>query len=233
MSGTKYFERRELVNRHLPDWLAWAHDWGFGRHTLGVAAFAGVATVLIAAVGAIAAYVDNYYTASIGQWVANDLRLRIYGHMQRLSLAYYDTAKSGALMSTITSDVGTVQSFASSSTLDIVVDMLTIVFMLALMFWLDWDYTLIAIGAMPFLLLFVSRLKTAVKEVTREVRVRQSEVVAVVEEGLGSVRAVKAFGRQDAEIAHMQAASRASVVALCTGLVLWQGASLMDSLQAP
>ena len=91
-----------LVNRHLPEWLAWAHGLGFGQHTLGVAAFAGVATVLIAAVGAVAAYVDNYYTASIGQWVANDLRLRIYEHMQRLSLAYYDTAKSGALMSTIT-----------------------------------------------------------------------------------------------------------------------------------
>ncbi len=236
-----------LANHHLPDWLAWAHNYGIGQHALGVALFAGIATLLIAIVGAIATYIDNYYTASVGQWVANDLRVRIYEHLQRLSLGYYDSVKSGTLMSTITSDVATVQDFASSSTLGIIVDLVTIVFMLGLMFWLDWDYTLIAIGAMPFLLVFVTRLKTMVKEVTREVRKRQSEVVAVVQEGLGSVRAVRAFGRQDLEVTRMEAASHASVetalrarrvksllspvvsvvVALCAGIVLWRGTALI------
>ena len=51
------------------------------------------------------------------------------------------------------------------------------------------------------------------KNVTRDVRVRQSEIVAVVQEGLGQVRAVKAFGRQDLEVAHMEAASHASTEA--------------------
>jgi ABC-type multidrug transport system fused ATPase/permease subunit len=236
-----------LVHHKLPDWLAWAHDYGIGRNTLGVALFAGLSTLLIAVIAAIATYVDNYYTTSVGQWVANDLRVRIWEHLHRLSLRFYDNAKTGALMSTITSDVSTVQSFASSSTLGIVVDLVTIVFMLGLMFWLDWDFTLIAICVTPFLLLFVVRFKKAVKEVTRTVRARQSEVVAVVQEGLGSMRAVKAFGRQDLEVAHMEAASHATVeaalkarqiksllspvvsvvVALCTGIVLWKGTSLI------
>jgi subfamily B ATP-binding cassette protein MsbA len=202
---------------------------------------------LIALIAAIATYVDNYYTTSVGQWVANDLRIRIWEHLHRLSLRFYDSAKTGALMSTITSDVSTVQSFASASTLGIVVDLVTIVFMLGLMFWLEWDFTLIAICVTPFLLLFVVRFKKVVKEVTRTVRARQSEVVAVVQEGLGSMRAVKAFGRQDLEVAHMEAASHATVeaalkarqiksllsplvsvvVALCTGIVLWKGTSLI------
>jgi len=42
-------------------------------------------------------YVDNYYTESVGQWVANDLRLRVYHHLDRLSLAYYDTQQTGNL----------------------------------------------------------------------------------------------------------------------------------------
>lgn len=236
-----------LGNHHLPSWLEWAHQIGVGRHTLGVALFAGIATLMIAIIGGIATYIDNYYTTSIGQYVANDLRLRIYEHLHRLSLGYYDSAKTGSLMSTITSDVSTVQSFASSSTLGILVDIVTIVFMLGLMIWLDWDFTLIAIAVMPFLLLFVFRFKKAVKEVTREVRLRQSEIVAVVQEGLGQVRAVKAFGRQDLEVTHMEAASLASteaalrarriksllspvvavVVALCTGIVLWKGTALI------
>ena len=236
-----------LHNHKLPEWLAWAHSHGIERNTLGVALFAGISTLLIAILAAIATYIDNYYSTSVGQWVANDLRIRIYEHLHRLSLRFYDSAKTGSLMSTITSDVSTVQSFASSSTLGIVVDLLTIVFMLGLMFWLDWDFTLIAIGVTPFLLLFVMRFKKAVKEVTKIVRVKQSDVVAVVQEGLGSVRAVKAFGRQDLEVAHMEAASHATVeaalkarqvksllspvvsvvVALCTAVVLWKGTSLI------
>ena len=121
------------------------------------------------------------------------------------------------------------------------------VFMIGLMFWLDWDFTLIALAITPFLLMAVMHFKRAVKEVTRTVRARQSEVVAVVQEGLGSVRAIKAFGRQDLEIAHLEAASHATVeaalkarqvksllspmvsivVAICTAIVLWKGTSLI------
>ena len=236
-----------LGNHHLPHWLEWAHDYGFGKHTLGVALFAGVATLAIAVVGAIAGYVDNYYTTSVGQWIANDLRLRIYEHLHRLSLRYYDHARIGTLVSTITSDVATIQNFASSSTVDIAIDLLTIVFMVGLMFWLDWDFTLIAVAFTPFLLLFVFRFKKAVKEATRAVRVRQSEVLSIVQRGLGSIKLTKAFGRQDLELAHLEAASYATVeaalrarkikslispvvgivVAFCTAIVLWKGTSLI------
>lgn len=238
-----------LGTHHLPDWLAWAHDYGIGRHTLGVALFAGIATLLIAVIGAVATYIDNYYSTSVGQWVANDLRIRIYAHLHRLSLRYYDHAKSGALISTITTDVTTLQNFASSSTLDILVDFITIIFMIGLMFWLDWDFTLIALAITPFLLVFVMHLKKAVKEVTRTVRQRQSEIVAVVQQGLGSVRSVTAFGRQDLELARLEAASHATVdaamqarrvksllspvvgivVAFCTAIVLWKGTSLITA----
>jgi ABC-type multidrug transport system fused ATPase/permease subunit len=236
-----------LGHHKLPDILAWAHDLGFEQNTVGVALFAGVATLLIAIVGAVATYIDNYYTTSIGQWIANDLRIRVYEHLHRLSLGYYDNVKTGALLSTLTNDVTTIQSFASSSTLSILVDLITIVFMVGLMFWLDWDFTLIAVGFAPFLVIFLFHFKKAVKEVTRTVRKRQSEIVAVIQEGLGSLRAVRAFGRQDLEIAHLEAASHATVeaalkarqvksllspavsvvVAICTGIVLWKGTSLI------
>ncbi|MGM4931333.1 ABC transporter ATP-binding protein [Tardiphaga sp. 619_E2_N8_5] len=236
-----------LGSHHLPAWLDWAHDYGIGRHTLGVALFAGIATLVIAVIGAIATYIDNYYSTSVGQWVANDLRIRIYAHLHRLSLRYYDKAKTGALMSTITTDVTTLQNFASSSTLDILLDLITIVFMIGLMFWLDWDFTVIALGITPFLIVFVFHFKRAVKEVTRTVRQRQSEIVAVVQQGLGQVRAVTAFGRQDLELARLEAASHATVeaamkarqvksllspvvsivVAFCTAIVLWKGTSLI------
>jgi ABC-type multidrug transport system fused ATPase/permease subunit len=212
-----------------------------------VAALAASAFVLIALLGAIASYIDNYYTESVGQWVAHDLRMKMYEHLQRLSLGYYNTHATGTILSTITADIQTIEGFASSSTLNIVVDMLTIVCMLGLMFWLNWDFTLIAVAVTPFLLLFVSRFKKAVKKATREVRKEQSEIVAVVQQGLESIQAVKAFGQEKAEQAQLQAVSEATVsaalkarsvkallspvvtitVAACTAIVLWRGAALI------
>ena len=218
-----------------------------GGDKMELALVAGVMVVVIAALGALASYVENYYTESVSQYVAHDLRMRVYEHLQRLSLGYYDTHQVGALLSTITTDVKTIQNFASSGTLGILVDLLTIVGMLFIMFWLDWDFALIAIAATPFLLLFVARFNKAVKKATHDVRKHQAEIVSVVQEGLESVRVVKAYGRQDQEEENLSSVSHATVesalkarkikavlspvvaivAAVCTGIVLWRGTGLV------
>jgi ABC-type multidrug transport system fused ATPase/permease subunit len=218
-----------------------------GGTKMEIAAAAAMALVVIALVGAAASYVANYYTTSVGQWVANDLRMRTYDHLQSLSLRYYDTHDMGTLLSTITADVQTIQGFASSSTLGIVVDLLTISGMLVIMFWLNWDFTLIAIAITPFMLLIISRFKKAVKKATKEVRKEQSRMLAVVQQGLQSMRVIKAFGRQDLEEQELSDVSKATVeaalkarrvkallsplvavvVALCTAFVLWRSSALI------
>ena len=214
---------------------------------LQVAGLAALAFILIALFGAVASYIDNYFTESVGQWVAHDLRMRTYHHLQRLSLGYYDTHQTGTLLSTITTDIETIQDFASSSTLDILIDLLTIVSMLGLMFWLNWDFTLIAVAVTPFLLFFISRFKKAVKKATHQVRKEESEIVAVVQQGLESMQVIEAFGRQDMEQEALNQVSHATVsaalsarkvksllspivtitVAFCTAIVLWRGAALI------
>ncbi len=59
------------------------------------------------------------------------------------------------------------------------------------MFWLNWDFTLIAVAVTPFLLFFISRFKKAVKKATHEVRKEESEIVAVVQQGLESMQVMK------------------------------------------
>ncbi|MFL5387554.1 MAG: ABC transporter ATP-binding protein [Myxococcales bacterium] len=235
-----------IEGQEPPAWMGRVAAAMPGDGVMRLAALAAIATVIIAAFGALASYVDNYYTESVGQWVANDLRVRVYDHLEHLPLAYYDTHQTGTLLSTITDDIATIQGFASSATLGIAVDLLTIAGMLGLMFWLSWDFALVTVGVAPFLLLFVTRFRRAVKKATREVRRRESEMVGVVQQGLESIRVVNAFGRQQLEEEHLQDASRATVLAalkarmvkslvspvvavtvsLCTAFVLWRGASL-------
>lgn len=237
-----------VVGSHkAPEWLHALRFLDLGGDKLELAAVAGLLVLGIAVLNAAAGYAESYYTESVSQWVAHDLRMRVYEHLQRLSLGFYDTHQVGAILSTLTSDVKTIQNFASSGTLGILVDLMTIVGMLGVMFWLEWDFALIAIAATPFLLLFVARFNRAVKKATHEVRKHQAEIVSVVQEGLESIRVVKAYGRQDREEENLSAVSHATVdaalkarrikavlspvvaivAAVCTGLVLWRGTALV------
>jgi ABC-type multidrug transport system fused ATPase/permease subunit len=235
-------------HRPLPHWVAHALEpFLADGDRMRLATLAAVALVLIAAIGALASYIQNYYTESVGQWIAHDLRMRTYHHLQRLSLTFYDTHQTGSMLSTITDDVDTIQQFASSATLGIAVDLLTIVCMVGLMFWLNWDFALIALAITPFLLFFVSRFKRSVKAATHEVRKKQSNIVSAVQQGLESMRVVQAFGREDLEQQQLEVVSKASVqaalrarrikaslspivnvsVAACTAIVLARGAVLI------
>jgi ABC-type multidrug transport system fused ATPase/permease subunit len=238
-----------VVGEHkLPHWLDTLLQPFMKTDTkMQIAFAAAIVVVLIAVVGAIASYVSSYYTTSVGQWVGNDLRLRTYHHLQQLSLNYYSAHDMGTLLSTLTADVQTIQGFASASTLGMLVDLLTIVAMLGIMFWLNWDFTLIAVAVTPFILLMISRFKKAVKKAQKEVRKQQSNIVAVVQQGLESMKVVKAFGRQDLEQEELSEVGKATVdaalkarrvkallsptvsvvVALCTGFVLWRSSSLI------
>jgi ABC-type multidrug transport system fused ATPase/permease subunit len=214
-----------------------------------LAALAAAAVVLIALIRGLASYIDNYYTESVGQRVANDLRMRVYDHLECLSFSYYDTHQTGELLSTITDDVATVQDFISSSTLSIVIDVMTIAGMLVLMFWLNWRFSLFVLLITPVLLVCINRFRRAVKQATLEVRRRESDILSVIQSGLESIRTVQAFDARDIEIARLDRASRATidaalsarrvksllspsidlVVAACTAVVLWRGAALTVS----
>ncbi len=238
-----------IGKQSLPDYLAWLRDVSAGEHTMTLAVVAASAIIVITLIGSVAGYIDNYYTESVAQNVANDLRLRLYHHLQHLSLKYYDSHQVGNMVSTIISDVSTIQGFTSSSLLSILIDMLTIFAMLGVMLYLNADFALIVVIISPILLFFISYFRKAVKKATHEVRKHQSEVLGVVEQGLQSTRSVQAFGMQDQEVARLREVSIATVraslrarriksmlspivsvtVSGCIAFVVWRSAGLILS----
>ena len=237
-----------IGNRRQPEWINWLLTMlGGAAHKGHIAVAAAIATVLIAVVTGAAMYAVSYFTESLSQSIGNDLRMRLYSHLQELSLAYYDTTRVGTILSTLTSDVQTIQSFASTATLNIVTNTLTVVGMIVVMLLCRWDFTLIAVAVTPLLFLFVLRVNKAVRTAVREVRTHQSDLTAILQEGLQSIQVVQAFGREDHQAAQVRAASMNTVmawlnarrvssllspivgmaIALCTGLVLWRGSLLI------
>ena len=176
-----------VVGKHkLPEFLTWLRDFSSGEHTLALAGVAALGVVIVSRPSARSRATSTTTTprASRSMWPTT-FASALYHHLQRLSLKYYDTHQIGNMLSTITTDVSTIQSFASTALLSILVDALTIVGMLGVMLYLNFDFALIAVGVTPVLLFFVSRFKKAVKKATHEVRKRQSDIVGVVRARLG------------------------------------------------
>jgi len=233
-------------SKRMPDWLASMVSF-IGDDKFSILNFAVLAVIVIALFGAVSSYFEKYLTTSVGQWVMHDLRRVLYSHIQRLSLSYHDQKRTGDLISRVTSDIDAVQSLISNVLLGMVVNVLTLLGMMAVMLYLNWQFTLIALAVAPGLFWVVYHYTRRIKQASRAVRRKEGEVVSVLEEVLSSIRVVKAFAREDYEQERFEKESRESVeralearsvkaklaplveviVACGTCLVLWYGARLV------
>jgi subfamily B ATP-binding cassette protein MsbA len=236
-----------IAHQPLPDFLHWMDSFFPSENYTQLAIVAALSYLTITCIGSFASYLDSFYNEKVAQYVADDLRRKMYHHLQHLSLSYYDTHQTGKLISTLTADVATIQNFTSGTLLNILVDFLTIAGMVGVMFYLDSDFTLVALAVAPFLLFFVSHFKKAMKKATREVRKDQANMFVILQKGLESIRVVNAFGRQNYEEARLKKISEDTVdaalkakrvksvlspvvaitVSACTAFVLWRGAHLV------
>lgn len=218
-----------------------------GANPNSVLKFACAAVLAIAVLDAICTYGEKYLTTSVAQWVSYDLRLTIYSHIQRLSLAFHDNKRTGDLISRVTDDIENIQSFIMNGLLGVLINVMTLVGMMAVMFWLNWKFTLVALSVMPVLFVMVYSYTRRIKKASREVRKKEGEITSVVQEVLSSIRVVKAFAREDYEVRRLEQESLEAVdislrarslkakltplvgivVAIGTGLVLWFGARLV------
>jgi subfamily B ATP-binding cassette protein MsbA len=187
-----------LQSKPLHGWMGEVVGW-LGTDKLAVLNFAVAAVAVIAVVGAASSYLEKYLTTSVGQWVMHDLRRTLYHHIHRLSLAEHDQKRTGDLIGRVTSDIEAIQSFITTALMGILTNILTLVGIIGIMFYMNWRFTLISLAVAPVLFLAVYFFTRRIKKASRDVRKKQSELLSLVEEVLSSIRVVKAFAREDYE----------------------------------
>jgi ATP-binding cassette, subfamily B, bacterial len=236
-----------LKSRDTHGWLNNFIQSTLGSDRLAALEFAAAAVLAIALVDAVCTYTEKYVTTSVGQWVMHDLRLMLYHRIQRLSLAYHDQSQTGDLLSRVTSDIDAIQTFITSGLLTALVNSMTLVGMVGVMFYINWRFTLIALSVAPVLFAVVFTYTRRIKKASRQVRKKEGEIVSVIQEVLSSIRVVKAFAREDYEerrleeesLEGIEIALRARglkaklapivdlIVAIGTAMVLWFGARMV------
>src|ERR1019366_4320302 len=187
-----------LQSKKPPAWLEAPLRW-VGHEKLAVLNFAVLAVAVIAIVGAISSYLENYLTTSVGQSVMHDLRQTLYHHIHRLSLAEHDEKRTGDLIGRVTTDIEAIQAFITSALLGILSSVLTLVGIIGIMLYLNWRFTLISLAIAPALFVVVYIFTRRIKKASRAVRKKESELLSIVQEVFSSIRVVKAFAREDYE----------------------------------
>jgi len=191
---------------------AWLDGWiGDAESRLELLNIAIAAVMGIALVGAVSSYTERYLSTTIGKRVGFDLRHTLYHHVQRLSLSFYEHRQTGDMVVRLTADIDAIEDFITTAVLGIVLDLVTLIGMVVVMFYLDWRFSLIGVSIAPVLFIVVFRFMRRIKDATREVKKRQSELASVVQESIASARVVKAFAREDFEERRLDRQSLASV----------------------
>jgi ATP-binding cassette, subfamily B, bacterial len=179
-----------------------------------LAVITGVA-IAIAALDAVLTYYDSQLSEVASQKAVYELRRMLFGHLQRLSVAFHQSADTrlGDLLSRLSGDVGALQDLAAEGVSNIVTNGLTLVAMAIVICWLDWQIAIASLVLTIPAALYTRRNTTVMRTALRAARRQEGQVSAVMQESLTYVKLVQAYGREEREAGRLEEASDRSLTA--------------------
>jgi ATP-binding cassette subfamily B protein len=142
----------------------------------------------------------SFMTAALGQRVVKDLRIAVYEKIVGLNLRQFDTTPIGTLTTRTIDDIERINDIFSDGLIPIIADLLTIVFTLATMFWINWQLTLVSLAPFPIMIIATYFFKESVNKSFVEVRNAVASLNAFIQEHLSGMAVVQAFAAEGREL---------------------------------
>ena len=160
--------------------------------------------------GAMLSVLQSYLNNRVGQGVMYDLRNRIYRHLQRMSLRFFTSTRSGEILSRINNDVGGVQDAVTSSFTTVLSNAIIVITTLVYMAYLDWRLTLISLAALPLFIIPTQVVGGLQRRLLMRTQIRLADMNAQMQETLSVNGALltKIFGRQSYEYERFEETNR-------------------------
>ena len=156
--------------------------------------------IAIFAMQSVFYFVRGYLLAFIGQRVMADLRLRLFEHLQGLSLSFFNERRTGELVSRLTNDVATVRALVTSDIATALSQVLTFFGALALIIITDWRLTLFMLALIPLVMLIAILFGRRLRALSASVQDQLADATTILEESIAGVRVVQSFTRERYEI---------------------------------
>lgn len=155
--------------------------------------------ILLLIAQSVIQYYHTYLSDVLGQSIIKDIRVQLFGHIQRLRLKFFDKTPIGRLVTRNVSDIETLSEVFSTGIAGMVADILQILVILGLMFWASWQLTLVSLALLPFLLFATYVFKEKVKVSFNEVRTAVSNLNSFVQEHITGMNIVQIFNAEKKE----------------------------------
>jgi ATP-binding cassette subfamily B protein len=175
-------------------WLQanWAVDVGPVTGIVAVAAVYFAALLLTFVV----LYLQGYVMELMGQYIMYDLRQEVFAHLQRLPVSYFDRNPIGRLVTRVTTDVAALNELFTAGLVSIFGDVMLLVGIVGVLFWLNWQLALVAFSILPLLLALTLWFKVRARQRYRQVRVRIARINAYLQEHITGMSVVQLFNRE-------------------------------------
>jgi ATP-binding cassette, subfamily B, multidrug efflux pump len=164
---------------------------------------------------------QNYLLNKAGQRAMHDLRVELFSHIQRLSLAFFDRHPVGRLMTRLTNDVDALNEMLTSGGLAILSDAVTIVGIAIALLLLNWQLALLTFLIVPPLLVMTHLIRVGMRASFRAVRIRLARVNALIAENISGIHVIQLFNREAAAYARFEAANRDLLQAHLRGVLFF------------
>jgi ATP-binding cassette subfamily B protein len=144
-------------------------------------------------------YFFLYHADWLGQATIRDLRVRIFNHVNRLNISYFDKTPIGTSTTRTINDIESINTIFSEGSITIVADLLTIVAVLAVMFFTSWKMTLVVLSVFPLLIYGSYKFKESVRKSYENVRNHIATMNAFLQERISGMRIVQIFNAEKRE----------------------------------
>ena len=192
----------------VPWLLALVIDTGLQHGRFSTLLLATGAILVTSSLRGLFAYGQGYLSQAVSNLVAYDLRNRLYDHLQTLSFSFHDEAETGQLMSRLTVDIEAVRNFIPLGLLRGLLALVTFGAVTIILFRLDWHLALITMICVPILILLSVQVGRRLRPIWLDVQNETGALGTVMQESLSGMRVVKAFAREDFEIAKYETKNR-------------------------
>jgi ABC-type multidrug transport system fused ATPase/permease subunit len=181
-----------------------AIDDGIRKHDVGTLDVIVVAFLVSALVYAVASYAQTYLTGWVGQRALQDLRVRLFSHLQRLSIGFYSRNRAGVIISRITNDVEALDQLVEDGMATLFQSGLTLIGVVVILFVLDPHLALLTFLAFPVLAIGGLAFRIASADAYRLTREKIAAITGYLQETLSGIRVVRAFGQEPRHIARFE-----------------------------
>ncbi len=185
----------------IPWLIAYVIDSGLQHGQLSNLLLVALAILASSAFRGLFAYGQGYLSQSVSNLVAYDLRNQVYDHLQKLSFAFHDESETGQLMSRLTVDIEAVRNFITLGLLRSLLTLVTFAAITVILFRLDAYLALVTLISVPILIFLSVQVARRLRPLWMNVQNENGELGTVMQESLSGVRVVKAFAREEFEIA--------------------------------